>query len=73
MKIENGKKNVYYLFRNDRIYFKIGRDKQDVEKCVIPAILFINTNNKEFGENAHRGFVICFGWWDYSLKIGLFY
>ena len=73
MKIKNGQKNIYYLFYNQRIFFKIGRDKKDVEKCVLPTILFINTNNKEFGESRHKGFVICLGLWDFSLKIGLFY
>lgn len=62
-----------YIFWNDRIYFAMGRNKKDVEKSVLPAILFINTNNKEFGESKHKGFVICFGWWDFSVKFGILF
>jgi hypothetical protein len=51
--------------------FKIGRDKADPEKCVLPTILFINTNHKAFEQDRLPGFMIIFGWWDYSIKIGL--
>ena len=51
--------------------FKIGRDKEDVEKLVIPSIIFINTNHESFKETRLKGFMVCFGWWDYSIKFGI--
>ena len=44
--------------------------KEDVEKMVLPAIVYINTNHKSFKETRRKGFMICFGWWDWSIKIG---
>lgn len=58
---------------NDRFRFLAGRDPQEPEKSILPAILWINTNHPTFEEFRHRGFMIIFGWWDWSIKIGLFF
>jgi hypothetical protein len=50
--------------------FIMGRDKQDAEKMLLPAIVFINTNHNSFNYRK-KGFMICIGWWDWSIKIGL--
>jgi len=55
-----------------RFYFKVGRDKADPEKTVLPTILFINTNHEAFTDVRHRGFMLCFGWWDFAVKFGVF-
>lgn len=51
--------------------FLIGRNKEDVEKMVLPAIVYINTNHEAFKEDRMRGFLICIGWWDWSIKLGI--
>jgi hypothetical protein len=61
------------FFFNGRLWLKVGRDKADPEKSVLPAILFINANHKSFTDVRRRGFVLCVGWWDYSIKLGLFF
>lgn len=61
------------FFFNERVYVKVGRDKADPEKSVLPAILFINTNHEAFTDVRHRGFMICVGWWDFSIKVGVFF
>ncbi len=58
---------------NDKFRFIAGRNKQDPEKCLLPTIIFINTMHPAFYDVQHRGFVIAIGWWDYSIKIGLFF
>ena len=50
--------------------FIASRTPEDVEKMVLPSIIYINTNHKEFKETRRKGFMICFGWWDWSIKIG---
>lgn len=60
------------LYFNNKLFLKIGRTPQDPEKSILPAILFINTNHQSFDNDRHRGFVLCVGWWDWSVKIGLF-
>ena len=55
-----------------RFYFKVGRNKADPEKTVLPTILFINTNHEAFTDVRHRGFMLCFGWWDFAVKFGVF-
>jgi hypothetical protein len=57
----------------NRYYFSIGRSKGDPEKLVLPSIVFVNANHKAFEEVRHRGFMLCLGWWDFSIKIGLFF
>lgn len=54
-----------------RRIFNYGRDKADPEKAVLPAIVFINTGHSAFEGLNVRGFVLIFGWWDYSFSIGL--
>ncbi|QQO97175.1 hypothetical protein Nekkels2_77 [Cellulophaga phage Nekkels_2] len=51
--------------------FSIGRNKEDVEKLVLPSIVYINTNHLEFKETRRIGFMLIFGWWDWSIKIGI--
>jgi len=61
-------------FRFNNIFvFTIGRNSMDAEKSVLPTILYINTNHPHFADSRHRGFVLVFGWWDFSIKVGLFY
>jgi len=62
-----------YRALNERFTLSAHRTKEDPEKCVLPTILFINTNHFAFGDLRHRGFMICIGWWDYSLSVGLLY
>lgn len=51
--------------------FKIGRDKDELEKAVTPAIIYINTNHEALGDLRLHGFMITIGWWDFSVKFGL--
>lgn len=51
--------------------FIVGRDKNDVEKAVIPTVLYINPNHQVFEEARTPGFMIALGWWDFSIKLGL--
>lgn len=60
------------LFLNERLYLKIGRDVADPEKLVFPSILFISTNHESFGDLRRKGCMICVGWWDFSIKFGMF-
>lgn len=48
----------------------IGRRKEDVEKAVLPTIIFINPNHPSFEENRMPGFMIIIGWWDFSVRFG---
>jgi len=61
------------FFFNERMWLKVGKDKVEPEKSVLPTILFINTNHPSFTDLRHRGFMLCVGWWDYSIKLGLFF
>ena len=51
--------------------FKAGRDIKSVEKAVLPAIIYINTNHSEFTDVRRKGFMIVVGWWDWSIKFGI--
>ena len=53
--------------------FTFGRDTDDCEKLVLPAIVFININHPSFEENRAKGFLVCVGWWDFSVKIGILF
>ena len=70
--------SFYFMYRGGLIYLdykfysNYGRNKSDPEKCVLPTILFINSNHYSFNEYRRSGFMICFGWWDFSVKFGLF-
>lgn len=57
---------------SSRFYFKVGRDKAYPAKKVLPTILFVNTNHEAFADVRHRGFILCFGWWDFEIKLGIF-
>lgn len=72
-KNEEIKQDACLRFKIRRFYFDIGRAKSDVEKCVLPTILFINTNHNAFTNLRRKGFLLCFGWWDFSVKFGLFF
>ena len=58
---------------NDKFRFIANRSPKDPEKCILPTIMYINTNHSSFNELRQRGAMIVFGWWDYSIKVGLFY
>jgi hypothetical protein len=60
------------LYKN-RIYLSIGRNTEDPEKAILPTASFVNTNHPVFEEYKHRGFLIAVGWWDFSIKFGLFF
>ena len=62
----------YFNLYKKCFYIKVGRNKADPEKTVLPTILFINTNNEAFTDVRHRGFMLCFGWWDFAVKFGVF-
>jgi len=51
--------------------FSIGRNKEDVEKAVLPTIIYINTNHPKFTDLSRKGFIIAIGWWDWSIKFGV--
>ena len=52
--------------------FNIGRDKQEPEKALLPALIIINS--KAFPEFEHiSGFMLALGWWDWSIKFGIFH
>ena len=57
-------KQRWIIFR-----FSISRDKYDPEKSVLPTILFINTNHPYFKGGSRKGFMLAFGWWDFSIKL----
>ena len=56
---------------NVKYRFIASRDKEDCEKMVLPAIVYINANHKTFADNRRKGFMICIGWWDWSIKFGV--
>ena len=56
-----------------KIYFKAGKNKADPEKAILPTIMFINSNHLSFEDVRRPGFMLCIGWWDYSIKFGLFF
>ena len=56
-----------------KIYLKAGKNAADPEKVVFPTILFINSNHPAFEDVRRPGFMICLGWWDYSIKFGVFF
>jgi len=56
-----------------KIYFKAGRNSSDPEKVILPTLMFINSNHEAFEDVRRPGFMLCIGWWDYSIKFGLFF
>lgn len=56
--------------KNNYLSFKIGREKDDPEKLLLPGIVFINTNHYSF-EDKSKGFMIFIRWWNYSISFGL--
>jgi len=55
------------------ITWRIGRKKNDPEKCVLPTITFVNTNHSSLEALRQPGFVLAIGWWDWSIKCFLLY
>lgn len=51
----------------------ISRDQGEPEKAVLPAIIFLSSNHPSFEELRRPGFLICIGWWDFSVKFGWFF
>lgn len=58
------------IVKNVTWRFSASRTPKDAEKMVLPSIIYINTNDKSFKEARRKGFLICIGWWDWSIKIG---
>ena len=54
-------------------YFIAGRDTKDVEKAILPTLLFVNANHPSFDELRAPGFMLCVGWWDFSIKFVWFF
>lgn len=52
-------------------FFEVGSDKQDPEKAVLPAIVFLNAKHPEFPYPGYIGFIIGIGWWHWSVKFGI--
>ena len=59
-----------YITEKSKFRFTIGRDSDDVEKLVLPSIVFVNTSHREFKESKRKGFMLIFGWWDFSISFG---
>ena len=61
------------IIKKNKIYFNFdyGRDKQDSEKAVLPTVIYISANSFPEYENI-KGFMLAFGWWDWSIKVGIF-
>ena len=57
----------------NRIRLTISRDADDPEKLVLPGIVFISTNHPYFETDRTPGFMICLGWWDFSIKFGILF
>ena len=57
----------------NRIRLTISRDADDPEKLVLPSIVFISLNHPFFAEDRTKGFMICIGWWDISVKFGIIF
>lgn len=51
------------------IRLMFSRDKDEPEKAVLPAIIFISSNHHSFGDLRMPGFCLCAGWWDYSVTL----
>lgn len=49
------------------------RDKDDPEKAVLPAILYVSTSHPEFNNPYCRGFCLVFWWWDFGVSIFFLY
>ena len=61
---------VLEILKNVNWRFSASRAPEHVEKMVLPSFSYINTNHKSFKESRRKGFLICIGWWDWSIKIG---
>lgn len=55
------------------IRLNVKRAKQDPEKCVLPTIVYINTNHSSFGDLRKNGFMLFIGWWDFSISFGVIF
>ena len=51
------------------IKLRLCYNPQDPEKCVLPTIIFVNFNHSSYGDLRRKGFAICIGWWDLSVKL----
>lgn len=51
----------------------MGQNDDDPEKAIIPTVIFINSNHHSFGDNRTSGFMLCLGWWDFSIKLTIFF
>ena len=64
-------KTLNFVMKKYNWRFLVGQNKNDVEKAVLPTILYINPNHEAFEEDRMPGFMIVLGWWDFSIKFGL--
>lgn len=59
-----------------RFHFSAKRNSTDPEKALFPTIIFINVSHPSFDDITDeriKGFMLCFGWWDFSIKFGCFF
>lgn len=63
--------DILQKINKNHFRFYIGRDKKDVEKAILPTIIFVNTNHPTFKELRSKGFMVIIGWWDFNIKIGV--
>ena len=60
-------------FSMTQVCFTADRTPEDPEKTILPALLFVNSNHPAFEDIRRPGFMLCLGWWDYSLKFCVFF
>jgi hypothetical protein len=56
-----------------KLYFNASRNADDPEKSILPSLIFINANHPSFAGIKRKGFMLCIGWWDFSVKFGIFF
>lgn len=51
----------------------VKRSKDDPEKLITPAILFVSANHPAFEEDRQNGFLLALGWWDFSIRLAIIF
>lgn len=49
------------------------KTENDPEKTILPAIIYVNTNNKYYGNDRKKGVILAIRWWDFYIGFGLFF
>lgn len=70
--LQNPLERLVVLPFNLFFYKKIGRDKHEPEKAVLPAIIFVSSHSYPEFNGYVKGCMIAVGWWDWSIKIALY-